>query len=110
MTEPKGPVYVCLDTDVQEAKITTPMIVPDARLFRPPGAPGPNPEDLNRAAQLLAGADWPLIVAGELGKNPKALPSLLDLAELLGAPCDVIEGSSLELDSSFVTRSQGAFL
>jgi acetolactate synthase I/II/III large subunit len=85
MTEPKGPVYVCLDTDVQEAKITTPMIVPDARLFRPPGAPAPNPEDLNRAAQLLAGADWPLIVAGEVGKNPKALPSLLDLAELLGA-------------------------
>ena len=50
MTEPKGPVYICLDTDVQEAKITSPMIVPDARLFRPPGAPGPNPEDLNRAA------------------------------------------------------------
>jgi thiamine pyrophosphate-dependent acetolactate synthase large subunit-like protein len=24
MTEPKGPVYVCLDTDVQEAKVTTP--------------------------------------------------------------------------------------
>src|SRR4029450_1343562 len=84
MTEPRGPVYGCLDTDVQEAKVTTPMIVPDARLFRPPAAPGPNPEELNRAAQLLAGADWPVIVAGEVGKNPKALPALLDLAELLG--------------------------
>src|SRR5918999_2998984 len=53
MTEPRGPVYVCLDTDVQEAKITTPMIVPDARLFRPPQAPAPNPEALQRATRLL---------------------------------------------------------
>jgi thiamine pyrophosphate-dependent acetolactate synthase large subunit-like protein len=62
------------------------MIVPDARLFRPPAAPGANPDELNRAAQLLASAQWPVIVAGELGRNPKALPALLDLAELLGAP------------------------
>ena len=86
MTEPRGPVYLCLDTDVQEAKITTPMIVPDARLFRPPLGPAANPESLQRAAQLLAAAEWPVIVAGELGRNPKALPPLLDLAELLGAP------------------------
>jgi thiamine pyrophosphate-dependent acetolactate synthase large subunit-like protein len=86
MTEPKGPVYLCLDTDVQEAKITGPMIIPDARLFRAPAAPAPNPEALQRAAQFLTEADWPVIVAGELGRNPKALVTLLDLAELLGAP------------------------
>src|SRR5262249_59074617 len=81
-----GRFYIGQDTDVQEAKITRPVIVPDARLFRPPASPAPNPEELNRAAQLLAGANWPVIVAGELGRNPKALPALLDLAELLGAP------------------------
>jgi thiamine pyrophosphate-dependent acetolactate synthase large subunit-like protein len=86
MTEPKGPVYVCLDTDVQEQKITAPMIVPDARLFRAPAGPAANPESLRRAAQLLAEAQWPAIVAGEVGRNPKALPVLLDLAEALGAP------------------------
>src|ERR1043166_6550020 len=86
MTEPKGPVYVCLDTDVQEQKITSPMSVPDARLFRAPAGPGPNPESLRRASQLLAEAQWPVIVAGEVGRNPKALPALLDLAEALGAP------------------------
>src|SRR5919197_298269 len=59
MSEPKGPVYVCLDTDVQEQKINSPMIVPRAQLFRAPGGPGANPE---------------------------ALPVLLDLAEALGAP------------------------
>jgi len=86
MTEPRGPVYICLDTDVQEAKINKPMIVPHAQLFRPPAAPGANPESLKAAARLLAEAQWPAIVAGELGKNPKALPALLDLAEALGAP------------------------
>jgi acetolactate synthase I/II/III large subunit len=85
MTEPKGPVYVCLDTDVQEQKITSPMIVPDARLFRAPAAPGANPESLRRASQLLSEAEWPVIVAGEVGRNPKALPVLLDLAEALSA-------------------------
>jgi acetolactate synthase-1/2/3 large subunit len=85
MTEPRGPVYICLDTDVQEAQIATPMIVPDARLFRPPSGPGANPESLQRAAQLLASAEWPVIVAGEVGRNPRGLPPLLEIAELLGA-------------------------
>ena len=86
MTEPKGPVYVCLDTDVQEQKITSPMTVPHAALYRPPAGPAANPESLRRASQLLAEAQWPVIVAGELGRNPKALPPMLDIAETLGAP------------------------
>jgi acetolactate synthase-1/2/3 large subunit len=86
MTEPKGPVYICLDTDVQEAQIAKPMTVPHAQLFRPPAGPAANPEQLRTAARLLAEAQWPAIVAGECGKNPKALPALLDLAEALGAP------------------------
>jgi thiamine pyrophosphate-dependent acetolactate synthase large subunit-like protein len=86
MTEPKGPVYICLDTDVQEQKITSPMIVPHGQLFRAPAGPAANPDSLRRASQLLAEADWPVIVAGELGRDPRALPALLDLAEELGAP------------------------
>jgi acetolactate synthase-1/2/3 large subunit len=85
MTEPKGPVYICLDTDVQEAKVNKPMIVPHAQLFRPAPGPGANPESLRNASRLLAEAEWPVIVAGEVGRNPKALPPLLDLAEALGA-------------------------
>ena len=85
MTEPRGPVYVCLDTDVQEEKISKPMVVPHAQLFRPPAGPAANPESLRQASRLLAEAEWPVIVAGELGRNPKALPALLDIAEELGA-------------------------
>jgi acetolactate synthase I/II/III large subunit len=85
MTEPRGPVYICLDTDVQEEKISKPMVVPHAQLYRPPSGPSANPESLRQASRLLAEAQWPVIVAGELGRNPKALPPLLDIAEELGA-------------------------
>jgi acetolactate synthase I/II/III large subunit len=85
MTEPRGPVYICLDTDVQEEKISKPMVVPHAQLFRAPAGPAANPESLRQASRLLAEAEWPVIVAGELGRNPKALPALLDIAEELGA-------------------------
>src|ERR671923_1159515 len=85
MTEPRGPVYICLDTDVQEAKIDKPMVVPHAQFFRPASGPAANPESLRNASRLLAEAQWPGIVAGELGRNPKALPPMLDLVEALGA-------------------------
>ena len=85
MTEPRGPVYICLDTDVQEEKITKPMVVPHAQLFRAPAGSAANPESLRQASRLLAEAQWPVIIAGELGRNPKALPALLDIAEELGA-------------------------
>ena len=85
MTEPRGPVYICLDTDVQEEKISRPMVVPHAQLFRAPAGAAANPESLRQASRLLAEAEWPVIVAGELGRNPKALPALLDIAEELGA-------------------------
>jgi len=91
-TEPKGPVYICLDTDVQEREIKSPLSVPDASQFRAPAAPAPNPEALREAADLLAKAQWPVIVAGEIGRNPAALQLLSELAEMLAAPVIDMEG------------------
>jgi thiamine pyrophosphate-dependent acetolactate synthase large subunit-like protein len=91
-TEPKGPVYVCLDTDVQEGEIQSALVVPDVSQFRAPAAPAPNPEALREAAELLAKAEWPVIVAGEVGRSPQALASLRELAEMLAAPVIDMEG------------------
>ena len=85
-TEPKGPVYVCLDADLQEQRLSSPLLVPDARLYRAPAAPAPNPEALQEAAALLVNAAWPVIVAGEVGRTPQALAPLRELAETLAAP------------------------
>jgi thiamine pyrophosphate-dependent acetolactate synthase large subunit-like protein len=45
-----------------------------------------NPEALRRAAQLLVDAQCPLIIADSLGRNPKTVPALIELAELLAIP------------------------
>jgi acetolactate synthase I/II/III large subunit len=91
-TEPKGPVYVCLDSDLQEQQINSPLLVPDASLFRAPAGPAPNPEALRETADLLVKAEWPVIVAGEVGRKPQALAPLRELAELLAAPVIDAEG------------------
>ena len=92
-TEPMGPVYVCLDSDVQEAAIEAPMTVPDASLYRAPAPPRPNLDALRQAAELLVGAAWPVILSGEIGRGPETLAGLARLAELLGAPVLAAEGA-----------------
>jgi len=97
-TEPKGPVYVCLDSDLQEQRVESPMMLPDLTLFAPPAPPAANPEALQRAADLLVGAQWPVIVVGEVGRNPAALPGLLELAETLAA--SVIEAGRFAIPNT----------
>jgi len=85
-TEPMAPIYINYDADLQEDAITSPMEVPDISRY---GAPAPmqaNPEALRRAAQMLVNAQAPLIIADTLGRHPKTLPALIELAELLAIP------------------------
>jgi acetolactate synthase-1/2/3 large subunit len=46
----------------------------------------PDPDALRRAAEMLAQAQWPVIVAGSVGRHREALAPLAQLAELLAAP------------------------
>jgi thiamine pyrophosphate-dependent acetolactate synthase large subunit-like protein len=85
MTEPRGPVYVCLDAGLQEERITTPLRLPDPAQYQPAAPPAPNPEALRDAARLLVGAEFPVIVAESVGRNPAALPALSQLSEQIGA-------------------------
>ena len=89
MTDPKGPVYVCLDSDIQEQRMPDGLLVPDASLFRPSAPPAPNPDALAEAVELLAAARWPVMVTGEIGRNPSALPAAVELAETLA--CAVVD-------------------
>ena len=85
-TEPMAPIYINYDADIQEDSITRPMEVPDVSRYAPPAPMQANPEALRKAAELLVGAKAPLIIADTLGRNPKTVPLLVELAELLGAP------------------------
>ena len=92
MTDPKGPVYVCLDSDIQEQRLDEALPLPDVSLFQPPAPPAPNPRALAAAADALAAAAWPVIVTGEIGRDPSALPAAVELAETLGGAVVDAEG------------------
>ncbi len=85
-TEPMAPVYINYDADIQEDSLTTPVEIPDVSRYAPPAPTQANPEALRRAAQLLVGAQSPLIIADTLGRNPETVPMLIELAELLAIP------------------------
>lgn len=85
-TEPMAPIYINYDADIQEDALTTPIELPDISRFVPPAPMQANPEALRRAAELLVNAKSPLIIADYLGRNPKTVPALIELAELLAVP------------------------
>ena len=86
VTEPRGPVYVCFDAELQEARLEAPPALPDFARFAAPSRVQADPEALARAAALLRGAERPAIVAQYAGRTPAVVEMLMRLAERLGAP------------------------
>jgi thiamine pyrophosphate-dependent acetolactate synthase large subunit-like protein len=84
-TVPMGPVYVALDSDVQEERLEGQAMIPDPANFKAPAPPRANLDALRDAALMLAEAEWPVIIAGEISPHSTALDDLIELAELLGA-------------------------
>lgn len=85
-TEPMAPIYINYDADLQEESVGEPIEIPDISRFSPPAPMQANPEALKRAAGLLTEAKAPLIVADCVGRNPRSVPLLIELAELLSCP------------------------
>lgn len=66
MTDPKGPVYLCFDVELQESRLPDGFTLPDLTRYRPPAAPSGNAQALGEAAEALLEATWPvLVVEGE---------------------------------------------
>ncbi|HYY24793.1 MAG TPA: thiamine pyrophosphate-dependent enzyme, partial [Candidatus Udaeobacter sp.] len=85
-TEPMAPVYINYDADIQEDAIKSSFEIPDISRYAPPAPIQANPEALRQAAQWLVNAQAPLIIADTLGRNPKTVPALIELAEVLSIP------------------------
>src|SRR5688572_19408909 len=97
--EPRGPVYVCFDTDTQESKLEVPFAFPDFTKFPQPSRLNADPAALDETARLLAGARNPVILANALGRSEAACDGLVRLAEALAIP--VVSGGDLH---SFPSR------
>ena len=82
-----GAVHVGLSFDVQMADAGAEAIARDERGSRYPRARiGPEPDDVRKAARLLAEARRPLILAGAGVVRSEAWEAVTDLAHRLGAP------------------------
>jgi acetolactate synthase-1/2/3 large subunit len=86
MTEPRGPIYMCYDAWLQEQPLEHEVPLPKASASKVPSPLAPDPAALERAAEMLAGAKRPAIIAEYVGREPAGFHALVGLAETLGAP------------------------
>ncbi len=94
-TPPMGPVFVCVPADVLDAENTEPIFptpVLDTRV-------APTAEQTARAADMLAGAEHPMIIVGDGIAFSRAQDELARVAEALGA--EVWGADASEVNLSF---------
>ncbi len=85
MTEPKGCVSLFIPTELMGETVSS-VLVPAATRFSPPSLPDINPENLTATAELLAGAQNPIIITSGIGKNPNVVALLKQFANNYGLP------------------------
>ena len=84
MSEPRGPVYLTLPREwlceaLESTDLSLDSLAPSTKMQADHAA-------LEEAAELLIAAERPLIVTKYLGRNPEAVPLLVEVAELLAIP------------------------
>lgn len=84
-TAPMGPVYVNLDTEIQEQEFTNRVPLVEAKRFLPSVSHGADTAQCQRIAALLQNAKSPLILMARVGRSPEAWASRIALAEAVGA-------------------------
>src|SRR5437763_9569966 len=63
-TAPRGPVYVNLDAEMQEAKLPEPLAPMQVARFMPPASPTASAELIENAAAILKAAKHPVMLIG----------------------------------------------
>ena len=107
MTDPKGPVYLCFDVELQESPLPADFQLPDLAYYRPPAAPAGNAAVLAQAAKALLDAESPVVVVEGLGESPGGSEALQSLIELLGIPV-LEQGSAFNLANRHPLNLTGA--
>ena len=86
MTEPRGPVYLSLPREVLADAPGHFSFEDGAGRRGAATAPAPDPAAIENAAALLAGAENPLIVTANVGRDPGAFADFATLAERYALP------------------------
>lgn len=86
-SEPAAPVYIALDTTVQEEPVPAGVsLPPDLERWTTQSPVQADPAGLDQLAGWLAEARRPVILADRVGRDPAAATALRQLAELLDCP------------------------
>jgi thiamine pyrophosphate-dependent acetolactate synthase large subunit-like protein len=85
-TPPYGPVYVCLDAGLQEAKLPGEVALPDIGRYAPMPPQGGDPDLIGKAADWLRSAESPVILMGRMSRDQGDWDRRVALAEALDAP------------------------
>ncbi len=111
-TAPQGPVYVNLDAGLQETRLDAPLPPLDSARFRPRVSSGASAEQLRELADLLAGAERPVILAGRASRNTEAWDLRVKLAERLQARVvtDLKIGATFPTDHPLHSGSPGIYV
>jgi acetolactate synthase I/II/III large subunit len=86
VTDPKGPVYVSIDTELQEQRLAKGFPLPDIRMYRPAQQPRPSEADIDQLATFIPRSEHPVAFADASGREPKSVSLLAELAELVALP------------------------
>lgn len=82
---PKGPVYINLDAELQEMRITEPLPPVDPARLMPPVATGAPADLIAKTADMLANAKHPVMLVGRVSRDLDAWNRRVALAEAIGA-------------------------
>ena len=84
-TPPCGPVYICLDVEMQEVPINDKPLQLDKSLYRPGLPPYPQKQDTELLVSLFEEARSPLLLIGRVTRDRKSWDQRITLAERTGA-------------------------
>jgi acetolactate synthase-1/2/3 large subunit len=105
LSEPQGPAYLAIPREAAMRPVdgaTFPLLgqLPPAK---PPVA---DRTQLRQAAKWLLGAERPIICSSRVGRDPAAVPLLVELAELLGAQV-IADGYRVNIPADHPLAVQG---
>jgi thiamine pyrophosphate-dependent acetolactate synthase large subunit-like protein len=84
-TAPRGPVYINLDAEMQEAKLAEPLAPIDAARFMPQADPTVSAQLIGETAAALRAAKHPVILMGRVSRSVEGWNERIALAEALKA-------------------------
>jgi len=112
MAKPSGPVYICLDLSIQEAKLDPETLqYPDTSRYFNLSPPGPSPEVVASVFDAISSSERPVFMFGRVNRTTESWNSRIELAELFSASVltDLKQAASFPTTHPLHTVAPGIF-